>query len=284
MWEIESGHQWLQLLVWAVVYVIGIKQGIGSETWSEFFHLVRLERHIGVSATSLHRVRVQMEEQILSYQEQQHQQVQQTKTVIEICAGADETFFEQIVLVLLDLVSGYIFVESQATDRRYETWHSSVQQALAQVVEVKYLVSDRAKALVKRALFGLGCGSIPDLFHALRDLGKHIGSSLGRQLAQLDQQIAQADAKLTQLQAENKPRQPQQQRLTQLRTQFNLVQETQTADRQVMQQLSLCVHPFAIDGTGVQSSTQVITALEHHLQANDSTSQQSSIAPLTGGS
>ena len=55
------------------------------------------------------------------------------------------------MLVLLDLPRGYIFVESQAGDRRYETWQARVQQAIGAVAEVKYLVSDRAKALVKLA-------------------------------------------------------------------------------------------------------------------------------------
>lgn len=176
LWELQSGQNWLRLLVWAVIYVFGIKQGIGNETLSEFFHLLHLERHIGVSPTALQGIRIQIEGQILSYQQEQQQQLQQAKTTVEICAAADETFFEQMVLVLLDLPSGYIFVESQASDRCYETWQAQVQQSLGTAVEVKYLVSDRAKALVKLALEGLGCRSIPDLFHALRDLGKHIGS------------------------------------------------------------------------------------------------------------
>jgi len=56
--------------------------------------------------------------------------------------------FEQMVLVLLDLPSGYIFVESQATD--YQTWQERVQQALGSIVCV--ISSDRAQALVKLAL------------------------------------------------------------------------------------------------------------------------------------
>jgi len=43
--EMPSGHQWLQRLVWAVVYVFGVKHGIGNDTLSEFFQLLRLERH-----------------------------------------------------------------------------------------------------------------------------------------------------------------------------------------------------------------------------------------------
>lgn len=227
LWETPSGYHWLQRLVWAVVYVFGVKQGVGTETLSEFFHLLHLEEQIGVSPTALQGLRMQLEGQILAYRDEQQQQLPQAHTQVEICAGADETFFEQPVLVLLDLPSGYIFVESAASDRSYETWNERVQQAIGSVGFVKYLVSDRAKALVKLALEGLGCHSIPDLFHALRDLGKQIGLHLGRQLAQLDKQIAQADAKLIQLQAEDKPSQTQQQRINQLRTQYNLIESTQ---------------------------------------------------------
>lgn len=266
LWEVESGQQWLRLLVWAVIYVFGIKQGIGNETLSEFFHLLRLERHIGVSPTALQRLRVQMEQQILTYRDEQQQQLQQTNTKVEICAGADETFFEQAVLVLLDLASGYIFVESPASDRGYDTWNERVQQALGQTVEVKYLVSDRAKALVKLALAGLSCCSIADLFHALRGLGKQIGCHLGRQLAQLEKQRDQADAKLKKLHCEGKPRLVQQRKLIELQAQYSLVESTQATYHQLLQQLSLCVHPFAIDGSGFISATEVITALQQHIQ------------------
>jgi len=48
LWE-HSGYQWLHRLVWAVVYVFGVKGGIGNETLSEFFHILHLEGRIGVS-------------------------------------------------------------------------------------------------------------------------------------------------------------------------------------------------------------------------------------------
>jgi hypothetical protein len=41
-------------------------------------------------------------------------------------------------------------------------------------VGVVYLVSDRAKALVKLAQTGLGCLSIPDVFHLSHDLAKKL--------------------------------------------------------------------------------------------------------------
>lgn len=184
-----------------------------------------------------------------------------------MCGGADETFFEQMVLVLLDLPSGYIFVESQTSARDYPTCLERVQQAVEPIAQVKYLVSDRAKALVKLALEGLGCQSIPDLFHALRELNKSIGSPLALQLSRLNKQCSQAKETLTHLQAQGKPSQTQQAKLAQLQAQFSLLQSTQTTYHHLMQQLSLGVHPFAIDGGGFQSATEVIASLQGHLQA-----------------
>lgn len=123
------------------------------------------------------------------------------------------------------------------------------------------------KRSVKLALDGLGCRSVPDLFHALRDLSRQIGCHLGRQLAHLETQMAQADAKLTQLQAQGKPTQAQQHRVAQLQTQYHLVQSTQAAYHSLLQQLSLCVHPFAINGSGFQTASEVIASLQQHASA-----------------
>lgn len=58
------------------------------------------------------------------------------------------------------------------------------------------LFSDGAKALVKLALSGLGCPSIPDVFHLLYGLSKSIGSALARQRVQLQKQQQALQAKL----------------------------------------------------------------------------------------
>ena len=88
-----SGYKWLQRLVWAVVYVFGVKHGIGNDTLSEFFQMLRLERHIGVSPSAVQGLRVKLEEQILTYHQEQQQQLQQVPTKIEICAGEKRNIF-----------------------------------------------------------------------------------------------------------------------------------------------------------------------------------------------
>src|SRR6202040_3903723 len=60
-----------------------------------------------------------------------------------------------------------------AADRSYATWFDRTNVRLTTFgTEVLYLVSDRAKALIKLAHTGLGCPSIPDLFHLGHDLAK----------------------------------------------------------------------------------------------------------------
>jgi hypothetical protein len=62
--------------------------------------------------------------------------------------------------------------------------------------EVLYLVSDRAKALVKLAHTGLGCLSIPDLFPLSHDLAKGYALSIFSCLRQAKQALEQAKQRL----------------------------------------------------------------------------------------
>ena len=64
LWESPMGAEWLKLLVLATIFVFCFKRGVGCESLSEFFQLLHLERHVGISVASLRQLRAQMEEQI----------------------------------------------------------------------------------------------------------------------------------------------------------------------------------------------------------------------------
>ena len=267
-WETPEGYEWLRLLVFATVYIFGIKQGIGSEVLSEFFHLLRLNRQIGVSPTALRRLEAQMRSEILTYQQEQHQQLKLTPTQIEIIAGADETFFPGfpgIILVLMDLVSGYILLEKKTSDRKYQTWFDQVQVALSQIgptVLIKSLVSDRAKALVQLAVQGLGCQSRPDLFHGMRCLSRTIGARLGGQLARTKRQLQQTNREITARHLKKKPISlPLSQRQARLLEQYHFLEKGVETYHSLLHQISTLVHPFALDGSGFQTGTDVASAL-----------------------
>ena len=266
LWETAAGGQWLRLLVLGTIYIFGIKCGIGVETLSEFFYLLQLPMQVGVSPSALHKLEVGVREAILKYQQQQQSTLGQSRKVIEICAAADETTFEQDVLVLMDLSSGYILVEEQVENRQYETWLEKAQTALTQVgVRVRSLVSDRAPALIKLALEGFECPSIADLFHPLWDLSKSVGAALSRQLTQATKKLASAQQRLAQLTALAKDTTAQQQLVEQLQAQCVFVQSGQHAYHRLRQQLTLSVHPFALSDSGFKTTTEIKAQLEQLL-------------------
>ncbi|NES19438.1 MAG: hypothetical protein F6K41_11030 [Symploca sp. SIO3E6] len=263
-WETPEGFEWLRLLVFATIYIFGIKQGVGSEVLSEFFHLLRLNKQVGVSPTALRRLETEMRSLIITYQEQQHQQIKQTCPSVEIIAGADETFFPGvpgIVLVLMDLVSGYIVLEKKTSDRKYQTWKLQVQTALSQIgigSSIKSLVSDRALALIQLAVQGHGTQSIPDLFHAMRSISRYIGALLGGKLARTKRQLQQTSREITARQLKKKPISVRlSQRLSQLTEEYQFLVLGVESYRSVLHQISTIVHPFAIDGSGFQTGADI---------------------------
>ena len=52
-----------------------------------------------------------MESVIIEYQQRQNEIISSVSSDVEVCLAADETFFEGVILGMLDLPSGYIFVE-----------------------------------------------------------------------------------------------------------------------------------------------------------------------------
>ena len=63
---------------------------------------------------------------------------------------------------------------------------------------VLYLVSDRAKPLVKLGKTGLGCLSVPDLLHLIRELVKGYGPTICLRLRQGRQTLKAARERLEQ--------------------------------------------------------------------------------------
>jgi len=52
-WETEEGRRWFLRLVVAVLYLFGLKRGVGAETMREFFARLHLEQHVGCSPSAL---------------------------------------------------------------------------------------------------------------------------------------------------------------------------------------------------------------------------------------
>ena len=260
LWETEEGGEWLRLLVFGVIYCFGIKKGIGADSLSDFFHLLRLEERIGCSASTLRELEVQIKEKIIAYGRVQKESCQR-EPPIGICVGADETFYGLPILVAIELGSGFIFSEAKCENRTYETWWEQVSNWFnREQWDCRALVSDGAKALVKLAISGFGCESVPDVFHLLYGLSKSMGTALARQRIQLQKQQQNVQ--------ERRSTTPPQTHAALIAQNEDLRNQQQTLDSdhqdylQSLHALSQTIHPFNLHTGESQLGLDLLTQLQ----------------------
>jgi Family of unknown function (DUF6399)/IclR helix-turn-helix domain len=267
LWETEAGRTWLIRLIVATLFVFGLKRGVGAETLSEFFGRLHLEGHVGCSPSALRSVMYTLERIILETAAAWEKEGVAHGEIRPVIGAVDETFLQRMMLVFMDLASGYVLMEEVAADRSYATWYSGVNGRLKTFgTEVLYLVSDRAKALVKLAHTGLGCLSIPDLFHLSHDLAKGYALAIFSRLRQAKQALEQAKPRLEALQGcpPNCDQIEQAQALVEAcEASVKHWQGVRRAWRQHLATLSRIVHPWRLADSTRQTSQEV----EHQLQA-----------------
>ena len=132
------------------------------------------------------------------------------------------------------------------------------------------MVSDRAKALVKLAHTGLGCLSIPDLFHLSHDLAKSDSLSIFGRLRQAQQVLAHTRKRLEAVQAAQPGRGQVQQVQASVEACEAVVarwQGVRGAYRQHLANLSRIVHPWRLVDATRQTSQEVERQLHGEIQA-----------------
>jgi hypothetical protein len=269
-WETEAGRLWLVRLVVATLFVFGLKRGVGAETLSEFFGRLHLEAHVGCSPSALRSVMHTLERIILATAAAWEQTGIAHGEIRPVIGAVDETFLQRMMLVFMDLASGYLLMEAVAGDRSYDTWYAGINARLKTFGSgVLYLVSDRAKALVKLAETGLGCLSIPDLFHLSHDLAQGYSLSIFGRLRQAQQALAQARQRLEALQASPPGSAQVQEAQASVEASEAVVarwQGVRSTYRQRLSNLSRIMHPWRLVDATRQTSQEVARQLQGELQ------------------
>jgi hypothetical protein len=270
-WETHEGQQWLIRLVIATLYTFGLKRGVGAETLSEFFMRVRLDQHVGCSPSALRHLMQVLEQATLETTAAwEHEGITEGQ-VGAIIGAVDETFLERLMLVFIDLASGYVLLEEVAEDRSYDTWHTRVSARLETLgTRVWYLVSDRAKVLVKLGRTGLRCLSVPDLFHVIHELVKGYGLAISRHLRQAHQALKQAREHLDACHASDPSSEASQQAhaaVAACEAKVQHWQEVRNLYQGHLMRLSLIVHPWRVADSAPQSSQEVQQLLETEIEA-----------------
>jgi hypothetical protein len=271
-WETEAGRAWLIRLVVAALLVFGLKRGVGAETLSEFFSRLRLDAHIGCSPNALRTLMHTLERLVLETTAAWEQEGIAHGEIRPVIGAVDETFLQRMMLVFMDLATGYLLLEETAADRSFDTWFERTNKRLTTFgAEVWYMVSDRAKALIKLAHKGFGCLSIPDLFHLSHDLAKGYSLSIFSRLRQAKRELEHAKQRLEKWQANTQADPTQiaegEARVATCAASVHHWQEVGHTWRQHLSNLSRIVHPWRLSDSMRQSSQEVEGQLQAELKA-----------------
>ncbi len=146
--------------------------------------------------------------------------------------------------------------------------------------QVRYLVSDRAKALIQLAEKGLECLSMPDFFHLVHDIVKSYSLALGRKLQQARHEVSKAEEKLHKYPKADTQDEDYREATHQVEAKQAEVRRWEAIQREYRQHLetlSLTLHPFRIEDSTPQTSTQVEARLQAQVEAMEALARTSQL-------
>jgi hypothetical protein len=261
-WATPAGRAWLMRLVAATLFEFGLKRGVGAETLSEFVRRLRLEGHVGCSPSAWRTVMHLLERLLLEIATAWEQDGIAHGEIRPVIGAVDETFVQQMMLVFMDLATGYVLMEEVAADRSFDTWFDRTNERLTTFgTNVLSMVSDRAKALITLAHTGLRCPSIPDVFHLGHDLAKSYSLCICGRLRQAKRALEQAKQSLEKLPKSAREDSAQvaqaQARVEACATSVHHWQEVGSAWRQHLANVSRILHPWRLADSIRQTSKEV---------------------------
>jgi len=262
------------------LYEFGLGCNVGADKRSNFFKLIRIDTHIGISASALRTKLNKMEDLLEEFQQSCENSVGREKRK-SVVAG-DETFFGDIlILVLMDLSSGYLILEDFADDRKFDSWVEKAMPRLEALgIEVEHAITDRAKALIKLATDGFGCESGADTFHAQHDISKWLGPAFAQCNRKAEKELQESGKKLKKLmikEDEDSEISKETQKFEDANNACCRVKEDQQTYLENLQGISEAIHPFSLESNVSQNSADVEKCLEQRAQAFEKTAEKHSI-------
>jgi hypothetical protein len=241
--QTASGNDWMIRLILAVLFIFGIKFNIGADTLAIFFSLIGLDIYVGLSAASINRLETHIRELLKKYEAELKPILDKLASEKDLLGGADETFFDRfMVIVFMDLPSGFLFCEKFAKDRTFQTWENETSSTINKFKNFLCLVSDRAKALLKLSAQH-GCTGVADLFHFLMCPVRAFKFSFARKLKTLAKEEKNINADLIRTKPESDV-QAINKKLNLINEKRTVIKNGQATFRRELQYISTTVHPF----------------------------------------
>lgn len=274
--ETKAGEVWLRLMIFAVLYKFGIQHTVGADALSDFFKMIRINDHIGVSPGALRTQLNQMEDLMISFQGNCEQSIPDKKR--KVVLAADETYFgELLILVLMDLSSGYLLLETIQNDRRFDTWLAQANPRLEALgIDVGHAITDRAKALIKLAVDGFDCASGADVFHEQYGISRWLGPVLGRHQTKADKRCEATQKAVNK--ASDTDREELETHHANALAEGNEIDKAQQDYQTNLVGITDDLHPFALDDNRCNTAEAVALKLESRAVAFEGIAVQQGIS------
>ncbi len=146
----------------------------------EFFEMTAINTFVGTSISALRKVSKTLDKQIIAFGSEETERLALNMPHKNIPGALDENFImDEMTLILMDPVAGFILAEQIEEKRDAETWYKVTQTALKGLnVTVQQLVGDEAGGLTKLATGILKVIKGPDLFHVQQEITKGLKSQI----------------------------------------------------------------------------------------------------------
>jgi len=245
--ETSEGEKWLRHLVIATTLVFGLQGKIGEDRLALFFEIIGVTQFVGVSGSSMGRLKNSMMQKLQAYQAELQPQLDEIAAGLSVVTGADETFFDRLLILLfMDLSSGFIFLEEGAPDRKASTWNNKTALIRHKFKKILCLVSDRAKSLIKFSKDS-EVKSIAELYHLQQSVVRVFRYSFAakhRSLAKQEKSIQKNLDTLIASKAESTVIEAHQESLKKIGDKKATLTQGQATYRQQIKTISTIVHPF----------------------------------------
>jgi len=265
--ETADGELWLRHLVLGATLVFGLQAKVGGARLALFFEIICITEFVGVSESSMLRLKKAMMQKLLQYQKELQPHIDQLASNMSIVVGADETFFDRLLILLfMDLSSGFIFLEQDAPDRKASTWSTKTAVVRHKFKKVLCVASDRGKSIIKFTK-NANIHSIAELFHLQQSvvrLFKYAFATKRRSLKKQEKALKKELKQLINDQADAAVIEDCQQSLKDIANKHIIINQGQTTYRQQLTTISTTVHPFDCNGQ-LTSSSEIYKKLHSSL-------------------
>ena len=142
--ESSSGQAWLHNMVLSTFMIFHQNGNSGIPDLHEYFNMAEVNKFVGTSISALQKIGKTLDKQTILFGQEESERLAQNMPHKNIPGALDENFImDEMTLILMDPVSGFILAEQIEEKRDGETWFKVTQAALKGLnVTIQQLVLD----------------------------------------------------------------------------------------------------------------------------------------------